>query len=89
MRFCINFRKLIKVTEFDAEPMPNKEEVINKLSGHNYFSKIDLSKGYWQVELTDESKPLTAFETPQGLFQFKSTGLLYINSPIQSNSKDN
>ena len=29
VRFCIDFRKLNKVTEFDAEPMPNNEEVIN------------------------------------------------------------
>ena len=28
VRFCIDFRKLNKVTEFDAEPMPNMEEVI-------------------------------------------------------------
>ena len=47
--FCIDFRKLNKVTEFDAGLMPNMEEVINKLLGHKYFSKIDLSKviGKW------------------------------------------
>ena len=39
IRFWIDFRKLNKVTEFDAEPMPNMEEVINKLSGHKYFFK--------------------------------------------------
>ena len=49
----IDFRKLSKVSDFDAEPMPNTEEVINKLSGHKYFTKIDLNKSYWQVELTD------------------------------------
>ena len=30
VRYCIDFWKLNKVTEFDAEPMPNMEEVINK-----------------------------------------------------------
>ena len=34
VRFCIDFRKLNKVTEFDAEPMPNMEEIINRMSGH-------------------------------------------------------
>ena len=29
VRFCIDFHKLNKFTEFDAEPMPNMEEVIN------------------------------------------------------------
>ena len=66
MRFCIDFRKLNRVTEFDAEPMPNMEEVINGLSGYKWFTKIDLSKGYSYVRLTDESKPLTAFETARG-----------------------
>ena len=34
VRFCIDFRKLDKATEFDAEPMPNMEEVINRMSVH-------------------------------------------------------
>ena len=72
VRFCIDFRKLNKVTEFDAEPMPNMEEVINRMSGHKFFTRMDCSKGYWQVYLPDNCKHLTAFETPQGLFQFKT-----------------
>ena len=55
VRFCIDFRKPNEVTEFDANPMQNIEEVIDKLSGHKYFTKIDLSKCYWHVEFTDES----------------------------------
>ena len=55
VRFCIDFRKLNKVAEFDAEPMPNMEEIINRMSGHKYFTKMDLSKGYWQVGLTERS----------------------------------
>ena len=47
VRFCIDFRKLNKVTEFDAEPMPNMEEVINRMSGHKFYSQMDLCKGYW------------------------------------------
>ena len=45
VRFCIDVWKLNKGTEFDAEPVPNMVEVINKLSGHKYFTKIDLSNG--------------------------------------------
>ena len=32
--FCIDFLRLNKVTDFDAEPMQNIEDVIKKLSGH-------------------------------------------------------
>ena len=42
------------------------------MSGHKYLTKIDLSNGYWQVSLTERSKPLTAFETPRGLFLFRT-----------------
>ena len=80
VRFCIDFRKLNKVMEFDAEPMPNMEEIINRMSGHKYFKKMDLSKGYWQVGLTERSKPLTAFETPRGLFQFRTMPFGLVNS---------
>ena len=80
VRFCIDFRKLNKVTEFDAEPMPNMEEIINRMSGHKYFTKMYLSKGYWQVGLTESSKPLTAFETPRGLLQIRTMPFGLVNS---------
>ena len=70
-RFCIDFRTLNSQTVFDAEPMPIADEIFSKLATHKFFSKLDLSKGYWQVPLTDASKPLTAFQSPKGLFQFR------------------
>ena len=70
VRFCIDFRQLNRVTVFDAEPMPNIEEIFSKVSRAKYFTKIDLSKGYWQVPLTEQAKDMTSFETPKGLFRF-------------------
>ncbi|CAC5422123.1 unnamed protein product [Mytilus coruscus] len=46
-RFCIDFRSLDNQTLFDAEPMANAEEIFSKLAGHKYFSRLNLSKGYW------------------------------------------
>ena len=40
VRFCIDFWKVNKVTEFDAEPMSNMEKVIIKMSGHIFFTRI-------------------------------------------------
>ncbi|CAG2250028.1 unnamed protein product [Mytilus edulis] len=65
-RFCIDFRSLNSQTLFDAEPMGNAEEMFSKLAGHKYFSRIDLSKGYWQLPLSEDAKPKTAFQTPKG-----------------------
>nr|KAG5712664.1 hypothetical protein BaRGS_029719 [Batillaria attramentaria] len=49
VRFCIDFRALNKVTLFDAEPIPDTEELFCRLNGAHYFTKIDLAKGYWQI----------------------------------------
>ena len=80
VRFCIDFRKLNKVTEFNAESMPNMEEVINRMSGHRFYSQMDLCKGYWQLGLSKRSRPYTAIETPKGLFQFKTMPFGLVNA---------
>ena len=64
-RFCIDFRKLNKITVFNPEPMPNPDKLFTRLSTSKFFSKIDLTKGYWQIPLSEESKNLTAFVTPE------------------------
>jgi len=55
-RVCIDYRKLNSVTVFDPEPIPTAEEIFAKLAGGRYFSKFDLSKGYWQVPVYEEDR---------------------------------
>ena len=62
--------------------MQNMEKVIDKIPGHKYYSKMDCSKGFWQIYLTDSSKPLTALETPQGLFHFKTMPFRFVNAGL-------
>ena len=63
-RFYVDFRQLNKLTVFDAEPLPNIESMLIKFAGSVYFSKIDLTKGYWQVPMDKESKDFTSFQSP-------------------------
>ena len=56
-RFCDDYRLLNSQTIFDSEPMPDSDVMFSKLAGHKFFSTIELSKGYWQVKLTESSKP--------------------------------
>ena len=71
LRVCIDFRKLNQNTTFDAEPMPTISDDLHKFKDAKYFTELDLSKGYWQVELEDESRKYTAFATKNGLMEFK------------------
>ena len=50
-RICVDYRKLNKITEFDPEPIPSSDDLFTKLGGSKYFSKLDLSKGYWQIKV--------------------------------------
>ena len=70
LRFCNDFRKLNEVSKFDSYPMPRTDEMIERLGPARFISTLDLTKGYWQVPLTDRAKAKTAFATPQGLFQY-------------------
>ena len=80
-RFCVDFRQLNKLTVFDAEPLPNIESMLVKFAGSVYFSKIDLTKGYWQVPMDNESKDFTSFQSPSGLFRFNKMPFGLVNAP--------
>ena len=79
-RFCCDFRKLNSITVFDAEPIGNPDEIFSKMAQSKYFTKIDLSKGYWQIKMKESSKPLTAFITTEGLFAFRKMPFGLVNS---------
>ncbi|GFR77903.1 polyprotein [Elysia marginata] len=70
IRLCIDFRRLNSITEFDAEPIPTLEELLTKMQGARFISKLDLTKGYWQIPIREDCRHLTAFQTPRGLYQF-------------------
>lgn len=71
-RFCIDFRRVNDVTHRDAYPLPQVTATLDKLRGARYLSTLDLKNGYWQVPLTPESRPITAFTVPgKGLFHFR------------------
>ena len=46
-----------------------------------YVTKFDLLKGFWQVPLTDRAKEISAFVTPEGLYQYKVMPFGMKNSP--------
>lgn len=65
-RVVIDYRKLNNVIENDKYPLPNIKELIDQLGGAKFFTCMDLSQGYYQVELEPASRPCTAFSTPDG-----------------------
>ena len=70
LRMCIDFRSLNQRTVHDSYPLPRVEDLLDRLAGASYFSKIDLRSGYHQVAIAPEDVFKTAFLTRYGLFEW-------------------
>lgn len=61
--------------------MPNITEILDSLAGSKYFSKLDLSQGYYQLALDKESRSkYTAFTTDK-MYQMKRCPMGLRTSP--------
>jgi hypothetical protein len=71
-RFCIDYRRLNAASRGMGWPIPNIAEMLRRLGDRKpkYFCKLDLTAGYHQAPLDEESKKYTAFRTAQGLYEW-------------------
>ena len=69
-RICVDFRKLNDITVGDSFPIPNIQDILNKLGRARYFSALHCASGYWQIPLADEDRPKTAFSIPTCHYEY-------------------
>ncbi|GFW22022.1 retrovirus-related Pol polyprotein from transposon 17.6 [Trichonephila clavipes] len=68
-RPCIDYRKLNKVTRTQFFPLPNIEELLEKVSAAKYISILDLTRGYWEIPLSPRAQRYASFVTTFGTFK--------------------
>ena len=71
LRICVDYRSLNSKTKLDSFPLPNIMDILNNLGESLFFSTLDMSKGYYQIPMENESKEYTAFSSGSSLYQFK------------------
>ena len=80
-RMVVDYRKLNAKTVDDKFPIPNITEVLDKLGRNVYFTTLDLTSGFHQIEMEKESISKTAFNTDRGHFEFKRMPFGLKNAP--------
>ena len=56
--------------------------MLDCLNGVEWFSSLDLKLGYWQVEMEEDSKALTAFTVrPLGFYECEPMPFGLTNAP--------
>uniref|UniRef100_A0A803TGK0 Gypsy retrotransposon integrase-like protein 1 n=1 Tax=Anolis carolinensis TaxID=28377 RepID=A0A803TGK0_ANOCA len=81
VRFCIDYRRLNKITQNDMYPMPRLDDLLERIGKAKFISSIDLTKGFWQVPMAPEDQSKTAFRTQGGLYEFVVLPFGLKNSP--------
>lgn len=69
-RMVIDYRKLNENTVEYKYPLPNIEDILDKLGRAQYFSVLDLAKGFHQILVDIKDIEKTAFSVPNGHYEF-------------------
>ncbi|GBG64117.1 hypothetical protein CBR_g40565 [Chara braunii] len=81
LRLCIDCRKLNAQTVKNVGPLTWIDDLLERLGGATYFSKLDLKSGYHQIEIQPQNRYKTAFKTQYGHFEWVVMPFGLTNAP--------
>jgi hypothetical protein len=81
LRLCVDYRGLNAITIKNRYPLPLISEIMDRVSGANYFSKIDLKDAYYRLRIKPGDEWKTAFRTRYGHFEFLVVPMGLTNAP--------
>lgn len=69
-RPCVDYRRINAITKGESYPIPRLDDLIDQVGNARFVTCLDLSKGYWQVNLSARAREISAITTPFGHFEF-------------------
>ena len=81
LRFCVDYRRLNKISRKDSYPIPRIDETLRTIAVAKYISKVDVISAFHRIRVKDGDEWKTAFNTRFGLYEwlvtpFRLTGAL-------------
>ena len=70
LRLCTDFRWLNTLTVKDAHPLAHQANALATLGGNAFFSTMDLTSGYYNIEVHEDDREFTAFTSPFRLYEY-------------------
>lgn len=80
-RWVVDYRDVNAKSLKDAYPLPRINTIIERASGCKYISVVDVSKAFSMIPMAKESRSLTAYTTPLGMFEYTSMPMGLANAP--------
>jgi len=64
LRVVVDMRRVNKELFPDAYPLPKQDTILAVIGGATIFSSLDITKGFFQQDISPEDQWKTAFVTP-------------------------
>lgn len=71
VRICVDMRLANEAIRRVRHPIPTVNDISFALNGAKFFSKLDLTQAYHQLELDEQSRHITTFSSHVGLYRYK------------------
>ncbi|XP_048584683.1 uncharacterized protein K02A2.6-like [Nematostella vectensis] len=70
VRICLDMRQANQAILRERHPVPTMQETLQEISDAKIFTKLDLNMAFHQIELSPESRDITTFAAPTGLYRY-------------------
>ena len=70
IRFVTDFRQLNKQLKRKPFPIPNIQDILQKIGGFTYATALDLNMGYYNIRLDPTSSSLCTLVLPWGKYKY-------------------
>ena len=81
LRLCVYYKKLNAVTVRNSFPLPLINDIIERVNGANYFTKLDLRSAYNLIRIREGDEYKTAFRTKYGHYEYLVMPFGLTNAP--------